>query len=291
MQCEETTSAHMEKKKKTLPSLPEELIIQILLRSPVKSLIRFKCVCKLWLSLISDPHFANSHFQLSSATPTHRVLFLPQSRFVETVSVDLEASLNSDSYSTSLYLNFMFAESGSDVEIKGSCRGFILLHHYFNICLWNPSTALHKKLPLSSYDGCNSNQNYFYGFGYDHSTDDYLLVSLSHDPKLANTKHLEFFSLRADMWKEIEGNFPYFNASDYSPERIGSLFNGAIHWYAFHQDLEYEVIVAFDLMDRKLFEMRLPDDVDYESKKCDLWVFGEYLSLWALDFDNPAIEI
>jgi F-box interacting protein len=204
-------------------------------------------------------------------------------------SIDFEASL--DSLSAPFNLSFMYSEPCYNLEIKGSCRGFILLHHYFNICLWNPSTALHKKLPLSSYDGCNSNQNYFYGFGYDHSTDDYLLVSLSHDPKLANTKHLEFFSLRADMWKEIEGNFPYFNASDYSPERIGSLFNGAINWYAFHQDLEYEVIVAFDLMDRKLFEMRLPDDVDYESKKCDLWVFGEYLSLWALDFDNPAIEI
>jgi F-box interacting protein len=281
-------------KKKTLPSLPEELIIQILLRSPVKSLIRFKCVCKSWLSLISDPHFANSHFQLSAATPTHRVLFLPQSRFVETVSVDLEASLNSDSYSTSLYLNFMFAESGSDVEIKGSCRGFILLHGYYNIYLWNPSTGLNKKLPLSRY-GSDSysylyNKNYFYGFGYDHLTDDYLLVSLSQDPKLTNTKHLEFFSLRANTWKEIEGDFPYCNASDDSPKIVGSFFNGAIHWYAFRHDLRHDVIVAFDLKEMNLFEMCVPDDVDLESKNCGLWVFEEFLSVWSQDNTN-TIEI
>ncbi|KAG4970224.1 hypothetical protein AAZX31_13G091900 [Glycine max] len=34
--------------------LPEELIIEILLRLPVKSLLRFKRVCNSWLSLISD---------------------------------------------------------------------------------------------------------------------------------------------------------------------------------------------------------------------------------------------
>ncbi|XP_045786407.1 F-box/kelch-repeat protein At3g23880-like [Trifolium pratense] len=291
MQCQETTDARMEKKKKTLPSLPEELIIQILLRLPVKSLICFKCVCKSWLSLISDPHFANSHFEITAATPTRRVLFIVQSRYVETESIDLEASLNSHSSSTSLYFNFMFYESGYDLEIKGSCRGFILLHGYFNIYLWNPSTGLHKKLPLSPYDGSKSNRDHFYGFGYDPSLDDYFLVSLSNDQKLAKTKHLEFFSLRANTWKEIEGNFPYINGSDENPKKIGSFFNGAIHWYAFRHDLRYDVIIAFDLMEEKLLEMRLPDDVDYESKNCDLWVFGEYLSLWVMDFDTYAIEI
>ncbi|PNY08796.1 F-box/kelch-repeat protein [Trifolium pratense] len=280
-----------EKKKKTLPSLPEELIIQILLRLPVKFLIRFKCVCKSWFSLISDPHFTNSHFQLSAATPTRRVLFIVQSQYVETESIDLEASLNSDSSSTSLYLNFMFSESGYELEIKGSCRGFILLHGYFNIYLWNPSTGIHKKLPLSRY-GCTCstytyNRNYFYGFGYDHLTDDYLLVSLSQDPKLANTKHFEFFSLRANTWKEIEGDFPYCNASD-DPKRVGTLFNGAIYWYGFRHDLRYDVIVAFDLMERKLLEMGLPDDADFETKDCDVWVFGDFLSLWAMGNDNTT---
>jgi hypothetical protein len=56
-----------------LQYLPHELIIQILLRLPVKSLLRFKCVCKLWLTLISDAHFANSHFQIT-ATHTRRIM-------------------------------------------------------------------------------------------------------------------------------------------------------------------------------------------------------------------------
>jgi hypothetical protein len=44
-------------------------------------------------------------------------------------------------------------------------------------------------------------------------------------------------------------------------------------------------------MEKKLFELSLPDDIDYESINCDLWVFGEYLSLWVMDFDNYETEI
>ena len=40
--------------------LPEELIIEILLRLPVKSLLRFKRVCNSWLSLISDANWVMS---------------------------------------------------------------------------------------------------------------------------------------------------------------------------------------------------------------------------------------
>ncbi|RHN59202.1 putative F-box domain-containing protein [Medicago truncatula] len=82
----------MEKKKKTL-YLPRELIIQILMWLPVKSLIRFKCVCKLWFSLISDPHFANSHFQLTAAANTPRIMCISYLSH-EIQSLYFEAFLN-----------------------------------------------------------------------------------------------------------------------------------------------------------------------------------------------------
>jgi F-box interacting protein len=96
--------------------------------------------------------------------------------------------------------------------------------------------------------------------------------------------------LRANKWKEIEGDFPYCNASDDSPKIVGSFFNGAIHWYAFRHDLRHDVIVAFDLKEMNLFEMCVPDDVDLESKNCGLWVFEEFLSVWSQDNTN-TVEI
>ncbi|KAL2559457.1 F-box domain-containing protein [Forsythia ovata] len=40
--------------------LPKEMLLEILSRLPAKSIFRFKCVCKEWLSLISDPSFLQS---------------------------------------------------------------------------------------------------------------------------------------------------------------------------------------------------------------------------------------
>ncbi|GAU41604.1 hypothetical protein TSUD_196740 [Trifolium subterraneum] len=289
-----------EKNKKALQYLPHELIIQILLRLPVKSLVRFKCVCKSWFSLISDPHFANSHFQLSSGKHTSRILLMSTSTPRESRSIDFEApSLDDDSASVSRNLNFMPFQSYLHIEIKGSCRGFLLLHCYgqhwiYDIYLWNPSTGFHKNIPLSP-SASKLEDNYFYGFGYDHSTDDYLLVTMSSEDSYnqLSVLHLEFFSLRANTWKEIEGTqFSYSNIMDNEePTSAGFLFNGAIHWFAYRPDLGENVIVAFDLMEKKLFNMHLPDDFDRGLDGFGLWVFGESLCIWAensmpVDFDD-----
>ncbi|KAF6991995.1 hypothetical protein CFC21_009034 [Triticum aestivum] len=38
-------------------SLTDDLLVEILSRVPFKSFCRFKCVCKAWLALASDPHY------------------------------------------------------------------------------------------------------------------------------------------------------------------------------------------------------------------------------------------
>jgi F-box interacting protein len=43
--------------------IPSHLVAQILLQLPIKSLLICKCVCKMWKTLISEPHFAKLHFQ------------------------------------------------------------------------------------------------------------------------------------------------------------------------------------------------------------------------------------
>ncbi|OWM66451.1 hypothetical protein CDL15_Pgr013668 [Punica granatum] len=50
--------------------LPPEIIFEILVRLPVKSLCRFRCVSPFWHSMISSPHFIESHFAHSSSRPT-----------------------------------------------------------------------------------------------------------------------------------------------------------------------------------------------------------------------------
>jgi F-box interacting protein len=264
--------------KNTLLYLPNELVIQILKRLPVKSLICFKCVCKLWFSLISDPHFANSHFQLTAATHTPRVMCIsPLSH--EILSIDFEAFFNDDP--ASVNLNFSLPKSYFPVEIRGSCRGFILLYRPPNIYVWNPCTGFKKQIPLSTFDSKSVAD--CHGLVYDESRDDHLVVVFSHV-----SSHLEVFSFRDNMWKEINvTHFPYVIVP-YQGE--GFLLNGVIHWLAYRRDLDLDVIVAFDLMEKKMFEMPVPSDFAQRFLG-NLWVFGEFLSLWVKDYDNDTIVI
>ncbi|KAK4737218.1 hypothetical protein R3W88_000915 [Solanum pinnatisectum] len=43
-------------------SLPEDLVVDILLRLPLKTLARFKCVCKHWCAFIKSMNFIEKHF-------------------------------------------------------------------------------------------------------------------------------------------------------------------------------------------------------------------------------------
>ena len=46
-------------------NLPSHVTARILLRLPINSLLICKSVCKIWKTLISESHFANSHFERS----------------------------------------------------------------------------------------------------------------------------------------------------------------------------------------------------------------------------------
>ncbi|TKY65859.1 F-box/kelch-repeat protein [Spatholobus suberectus] len=121
-------------------TLPLELIAEILLRLPVRSVSRFKCACKSWLSLISDPQFGISHYDLAAA-PSHRLLL--RSNYFEH------------------YDEFRFQP-----EILGSCRGFILLYYLTRdeIIIGNPSIGARKRLPdLEYYEIIN---DLLHGFGF-----------------------------------------------------------------------------------------------------------------------------
>lgn len=79
-----------------LPFLPEELIVKILLKLPVKSLLQFKCVCKLWKTLISNTQFANNHLLSSTAYP-RLVTSVTTSRSWEVKSYPIESLLQNSS--------------------------------------------------------------------------------------------------------------------------------------------------------------------------------------------------
>ncbi|CAJ2634607.1 unnamed protein product [Trifolium pratense] len=202
--------------------------------------------------------------------------------FQKTLSLDSELKLDFDSAFEIPNPNFLHPQSV--VQMISSCRGFIFSHHSSKFQLWNPSIGAVKQIPLSPNE-LNNNYCFLYGFGYDQLRDDYLVVSVSNNPN----SRLEFFSLRDNTWKEIEGTgYRYFS----NTRRVGLVFNGGIHWVA--ETAQWKnVILAFDLMERKLLEMPYPDgyNYNYPDENCGFWVYGEFISLWVMGYDNQRVEI
>ncbi|XP_057452967.1 F-box/kelch-repeat protein At3g23880-like [Lotus japonicus] len=236
------------------PILPPELIEEILLRLPVQSLLRFKCICKSWLSLISDPNFAKSHYDLA-AKPTYRVLFKSKSGFKVT-SIDIESSLHDHTLARS-YVRLTPHQIADyyPIYIYGSCRGFLLIQwKHRNLLVWNPTTA-----------------------------DDYLviLIAMYRYGSTDCKTHIEIFSFKTNSWNQIQGfKFPYWTTKF---DQAGLLLNGALHWLVYSRDTEDHVIIVFDLKQMSLLEIPIPLDIDMELKSISrqyyLRVLGDCLCL------------
>ncbi|AES95262.2 F-box and associated interaction domain protein [Medicago truncatula] len=102
--------------------LPEELIVKILLSLPVRSLLRFKRVCKTWKTLISDTQFANNRFLISTAYPQ---LVAAQNQEIKSYPIE---SLLQNSSTTVTPVSFNTGHQDY-IIILGSCNGFLCLHN------------------------------------------------------------------------------------------------------------------------------------------------------------------
>ena len=276
---------------------PLDLIRGVLLRLPIKHVARLSCVSKLWHSLISDPDFANTHVQFSPS-PTRRCFFIQNS---EPLSVDLDALFhdndNGHHTAASVRVPLPLRKPVSEFDVLGSCMGFIVLHqdpHFFII--WNPLTGSHKRISyyriVRRYVASNRNsfmllgKTLLFGFGYDASKDDYLVVLAWMDKK--EEDHLDFFSLRTNSWKSFKVAIPYPLRRNRSEP--GLFINGAIHWLPcllHNTGDDTTTVVAFDLTKRSFSEIPVPEQVVRYSPSY-LVVLGGCLALYLYNDDDKT---
>ncbi|XP_060210206.1 F-box/kelch-repeat protein At3g23880-like [Lycium barbarum] len=205
--------------------LPQEIITEILMRSPAKSLLRFKCVSKSWFSEISSPGFAKSHVKVSSKnkiTSNYGLVF-------PTATVACRCSLDEEVQAQGII------PIDSDFHNWGCCNGWICFSkdRHTHPVLWNPSTRKVKGIRRSPayLENRNSERerrlklDIIYGFGYDEFTDDYKVIEIV-DPGSKCTASI--YNLRKNYWK-ILWDCPK-SLDDYS-----FLVNGALHWKANHK--------------------------------------------------------
>lgn len=129
-------------KKFVKTTLPYEIIIEILSRSPAKSLFRFKSVCKRWKVTISDPKFHENHVLQSKNSPFSYLA--PPREIHSDVFTRIELRGND--------IRQLSAMGDQPMKLGLStvwchCDGLILLSHdHKEYLLWNPSTGTCRKL-------------------------------------------------------------------------------------------------------------------------------------------------
>ncbi|KAL6222687.1 hypothetical protein ACLB2K_006078 [Fragaria x ananassa] len=298
--------------------LPEEIILNIFSRLPVKSLIRFTSVSKrLHFIILSDPKFAQS--QHKAARFSRRLLVSTDAPQLESLPLDADTpSFGDPSSVRRLTLPFLH-QPGGYVHLLGSCNGLVFLSAYKTFYyVWNPSLGFVKKLPESYATLSNREAHVFYGVGYLSATDDYKVLVASYDfteLQLDITEDMssivEMFSLRTHTWERIESSVGF----DVEPYCQGTLSNDALHWLNFYD--EEHGIVCFDLAAKEFRGMWLPHfDNDgksirslgvcegclcvsrYAEGVCDsvdLWVMKEYgvsdswTTLFCLKVPDPPV--
>ncbi|MED6107046.1 hypothetical protein PIB30_010492 [Stylosanthes scabra] len=299
----------MEKQKQKQKSineiLPLELIQRILLSVPVKQLARMRCVSKHWQSLISDPHFAESHLHHSPAA-IHAYLFIENYCHDFYYLDALFDDYNEDASEVRVVLPPFKKKLSPNFTVLLSCLGFLLLTKSSDpslLAVFNPLTGDVSETIccshiLSHLNKKNKSDVSLYGFGYDASQDDYLLVVAWNDDD--NQDRLHCFSLRFNSWIHLDYAFP--KPLGVVPQIQGLFLNGAIHWVSYRVSPCSNDLLVFDMKERTFSQMSTPKQVAtrtsldlvplggclalyfHEEGKTNIWVMKEYKvqSSWTL---------
>ncbi|KAM5580275.1 hypothetical protein ABKV19_009830 [Rosa sericea] len=239
----------------------DAVIVEILSWLPAKSLLRFRCVCKAWQALISDPYFVRKHLSRinTKINSSYSLLFMENSSFR---SIDCEAlfkcSGHDDGPVPSRELDFPVIDPRFEfefIEIIGYCNGFICLlidSDSLVFMLWNPCTRESKVLPEPPSELYLK----FYGFGYDSTTDDYKLI-VGFSASSAGEYVAFAFTLKTGSWRKLQSLNQNFRVL-----WNGCLVNETLHWVLNERDEFRRVIasrlVSFDLAEEKFHEIAFP---------------------------------
>ncbi|XP_058185942.1 F-box protein At5g07610-like [Rhododendron vialii] len=210
-----------------------DLLTEILLRVPAKSLIGFKSVSKQWLSLISDARFCRNHTRQNPSPPISGLYFYPK-RPERDQSLPLNNRLNAvsvcDHPGTSLP-SFSFMEDsgpGSALTVAHSSNGLMLctfgISNYTVCNLTTQKFVVLPKLAVLNYKSLVWLRHYLI---YDPKKSPYYrVVVVSNTYDHSGTSRFDVYSSESGSWKSTVATPGISNPV----LGHGAVWNGAIFW-------------------------------------------------------------
>ena len=266
-------------------------MVEIMWRLPVKSLLRFKCVCKNWYSLIQSFTFINDHYNHPNNRTRLLVHYLQKeyhtSQFTLFSDETLTNTIAEDIVNPLTRRNVCFH------NIMGPVNGLFLVN-YGQLALWNPATTEFRQLPLPTSDvpPIDSVFGFSFGFGFDPLTGDFKVVRI---PYSGNDRLLvQLYSLGSDSWRRIN------SASLVHILRNGGFFwrrgwdnmylNGAYYWLS----LTRPTIILFDMRREVFREIQTPPSFRKElstnyNQDCQLLLYNNSIALLETRYANAIL--
>ncbi|KAG5237605.1 F-box/kelch-repeat protein [Salix suchowensis] len=198
--------------------VPEDVMMDILIALPIKSILRFRCLSKSWNSLITDKNFINAY--LAQAKP---LLLL---RRCEAGCFDIIGSCNG-------------VVCLSDIDHQGRTKSLIL---------WNPTIRKHLNLPLPKLCGPHSAT---WGFGFDLSSDDYKFQVFS-----LKRRSWERINYRPALGPFCVAPEACKNSGYCNQVAFNGILHWLV--YREENDSRHSFVLSFDLSNDKFGEIMLP---------------------------------
>ncbi|KAG0518947.1 hypothetical protein BDA96_09G221500 [Sorghum bicolor] len=276
------------------PELSEEIIVEeILVRLPVKSLVRFKSVCKAWRATISDPIFIRAHLR-HSATKQEQdpcVIISPlimdnvipgesrpstfsnQFRFYQWHHLQANGGSTPSSKQTATHIYTKDLGSGEVIRQMGYfafCDGLVLVRTDTKLYLLNPATRDSLTLPDNKRNKlgrefCNSA-----GLGLDPRSGKYKVVRAFYRSLDITTNAygmgMEVFTVgagRRRAWRKIAHDVPYPVCRQQSSLSVKGLMFWRIDKVRHgHHQTPPRGLLHLNLADESFGVTRLPDSMD-----------------------------
>ncbi|CAN1250670.1 Putative F-box only protein 15 [Linum perenne] len=267
-----------------MKSLPEDIVIDILTRLPVKSILRFKSVSKHWYTLPTNPQFTAAHLRHSSSS--NPLFIVPHGSLGELKTTVFDADF------ATIYPDLKVPENRLDdhsASIVGSCNGLLCIEFIpDNIILWNPATKLIRQVPSFNLRSQFTHLTRFVsigertGFGFNSETADYKLIWDGLELKAL------VFSWKNWSWKVLKD--AHIPAATYDSQVAA---NGHLYWIG-SKDGMRDFVLEFDLVNDSFRTIEWSDDhrpdaqrklnrLDMETR---ITVFKSYLQGLSEDDDD-----
>ncbi|KAK9007443.1 hypothetical protein V6N11_074366 [Hibiscus sabdariffa] len=230
---------------------PEDLATSILLRLPVKSIIRFKCVSTTWRRFFDNPSFVSRHLSISKKNQRILVDYTDEydDKIVFRMFHDTTLATFDD------WLPQLLALGNGSFCVHDGLVCVCDLE--FRILLWNPATREVRFLPEYYTDIKRRRYLTFAGFGSDPILNEYKVIYFVKNIKPYKTPLLPsmrgaVYKMSTDSWRELKREELEMLEEKVFHDNTNAFVNGVDYWVVSDYDsckvrkYEYNV-VAFDI--------------------------------------------